>query len=243
VSETVVEPPPTAFPRWLAAIIVGTIALASLVALVWPALPFNRPPTGPTNVGVIRAQVEGPGMAGRIGALAPDFEWNAPDGRTLRLSDLRGSVVVVNFWYTACPPCKKELPALNRVARAQPAVVFLAVDLRESGDKVRSFFDSLDIDRVQPIIDPGTETVARYGVLSWPTTFYVDRGGVIRHLEIGVEPLTEDQITRGIAKASGGEAVAPAPRPEDRTPLVVGAALVALALFGLLAARVLRRPS
>src|SRR5437763_1386556 len=82
------------------AIIIGAIAVASGTALVWPYLPFNREFTGPTNVGVIRRQIEGDGMGGRIGAIAPDFEWNAPNGKTLSLSDLRGKTVVINFWAT-----------------------------------------------------------------------------------------------------------------------------------------------
>ena len=178
---------PTALPRWLAAIIIGAIALASLAALVWPALPFNQPFTGPTNVGVIRAQIEGEGMAGRIGAYAPDFEYNVPTGQTLRLSASRGKVVIVNFWATWCQPCRQEMPALQRVAGTEP-------------DKVRSFMDQLALDRLQPILDTDGATTRRFGVLSLPSTFFIDRTGVIRHLELG-GPLTEEQIKTGLAKA------------------------------------------
>ena len=191
---------PTALPRWLAAIIIGAIALASLAALVWPALPFNQPFTGPTNVGVIRAQIEGEGMAGRIGAYAPDFEYNVPTGQTLRLSASRGKVVVVNFWATWCQPCRQEMPALQRVAGTEPDIVFLETDLQEPGDKVRSFMDQLALDRLQPILDTDGATTRRFGVLSLPSTFFIDRTGVIRHLELG-GPLTEEQIKTGIAKA------------------------------------------
>ena len=191
---------PTALPRWLAAIIIGAIALASLAALVWPALPFNQPFTGPTNVGVIRAQIEGEGMAGRIGAYAPDFEYNVPTGQTLRVSASRGKVVVVNFWATWCQPCRQEMPALQRVAGTEPDIVFLEIDLQEPGDKVRSFMDQLALDRLQPILDTDGATTRRFGVLSLPSTFFIDRTGVIRHLELG-GPLTEEQIKTGIAKA------------------------------------------
>ena len=104
-------------PRVVTAIVVGAIALASLVALVWPSLPMNQAAAGPTAVGVVRRQVDGPNMAGRIGAQAPDFEWNAPDGSTRTLASLRGKVVVMNFWATWCKPCRTEMPALNSVAR------------------------------------------------------------------------------------------------------------------------------
>jgi thiol-disulfide isomerase/thioredoxin len=187
---------PTALPRWIAAIIIGAIALASLAALLWPLL--NRPAT-PADAGVIRAQIEADGAAGRIGAVAPDFEWTGLDGRTLRLSSYRGKVVVVNFWATWCPPCREELPALQRVAASESDVVVLEVDLMEPGDKARSFLDSLGLDRLQPVLDGDGATTRRYGVLSLPSTFFVDKTGVIRHLELTA--VTEAQIRNGIKKA------------------------------------------
>jgi thiol-disulfide isomerase/thioredoxin len=190
------EREPTALPRWIAAIIIGAIALASLAALLWPLL---AKPANPADTGVIRAQIEADGAAGRIGAPAPDFEWIGPDGRTLRLSSYRGKVVVVNFWATWCPPCREELPALQRVAASEPDVVVLEVDLMEPGDKARSFLESLGLDRLQPVLDSDGATTRRYGVLILPSTFFVDAGGVIRHLEL--RQVTEDLIRAGIRKA------------------------------------------
>lgn len=186
----------TALPRWIAAIIIGAIALASLAALLWPIL--NKPAVV-TDAGVIRAQIEADGAAGRIGAIAPDFEWTGSDGQTLRLSSYRGKVVVVNFWATWCPPCREEMPALQRVAASEPDVVVLEVDLMEPGDKARSFLDSLGLDRLQPVLDSDGATTRRFGVLSLPSTFFVDTAGVIRHLELTA--VTEDQIRTGIRKA------------------------------------------
>ena len=190
------EREPTALPRWIAAIIIGAIALASLAALLWPIL--NKPTTA-TDAGVIRAQIEADGAAGRIGAIAPDFEWTGADGQTLRLSSYRGKVVVVNFWATWCPPCREELPALQRVAASESDVVVLEVDLMEPGDKARSFLDSLGLDRLQPVLDSDGATTRRFGVLSLPSTFFVDKAGVIRHLELTA--VTEEQIRTGIRKA------------------------------------------
>jgi thiol-disulfide isomerase/thioredoxin len=187
---------PTALPRWIAAIIIGAIALASLAALLWPLL--ARPST-PTDAGVIRAQIQGDGAAGRIGAMAPDFEWIGDDGQTLRLSSYRGKVVVVNFWATWCRPCREEMPALQRVAASEPDVVVLEVDLMESGDKARSFLDSLGLDKLQPVLDTDGATTRRFGVLTLPSTFFVDKDGVIRHLEL--TQMTEDRIRSGITKA------------------------------------------
>jgi thiol-disulfide isomerase/thioredoxin len=190
------EREPTALPRWIAAIIIGAIALASLAALAWPLI--NKPATV-TDAGDIRAQIETEGEAGRIGAVAPDFEWTGSDGQTLRLSSYRGKVVVVNFWATWCPPCREEMPALQRVAASEPDVVVLEVDLMEPGEKARSFLDSLGLDRLQPVLDSDGATTRRFGVLSLPSTFFVDRSGIIRHLELS--SVSEDQIRTGIRKA------------------------------------------
>jgi len=187
---------PTALPRWIAAIIIGAIALASLAALLWPLL---SKPASVADAGVIRAQIQGEGAAGRIGATAPDFEWTDLDGKTLRLSSYRGKVVVVNFWATWCLPCREEMPALQRVAASEPDVVVLEVDLMEPGDKARSFLDSLGLDRLQPVLDGDGATTRRYGVLTLPSTFFVDRDGVIRHLEL--RQMTEAMIRTGIQKA------------------------------------------
>jgi len=187
---------PTALPRWIAAIIIGAIALASLAALLWPLL---TKPSGRADAGVIRAQIDSEGAAGRIGANAPDFEWTGPDGQTLRLSTYRGKVVVVNFWATWCPPCREEMPALQRVAASEADVVVLEVDLMESADKARSFLDSLALDRLQLVLDTDGATTRRFGVLTLPSTFFVDRDGVIRHLEF--TPMNEQQIRTGVRKA------------------------------------------
>ena len=187
---------PTALPRWIAAIIIGAIALASLTALLWPLL--MKPATS-ADAGVIRAQIEADGAAGRIGATAPDFEWTGPDGQTIRLSTYRGKVVVVNFWATWCAPCREEMPALQRVAASEADVVVLEVDLMEAGDKARSFLDSLGLDRLQPVLDTDGATTRRYGVLTLPSTFFIDKDGVIRHLEL--REMSEALIRTGIQKA------------------------------------------
>ncbi len=199
VTEDVIQDYRPRMPRLVTAIVVGAIAVASLAALLWPSLPMNQDATGPTKVGVIRRQIDGPDMAGRVGAVAPDFEWNAPDGSTRTLSSLHGKVVVVNFWATWCKPCRTEMPALNSVARGSDAV-FLAVDLQEDGARARSFFDQLALDRLDPLLDLDGQTTRRYGVVGLPVTFFIDGQGVIRHVERG-EVMDQGVIREGLAKA------------------------------------------
>ena len=105
----------------------------------------------------------------------------------------------MNFWATWCLPCREEMPALQRVAASEPDIVVLEVDLMEPGDKARSFLDSLGLDRLQPVLDSDGATTRRFGVLTLPSTFFVDKDGVIRHLEL--RQMTEAMIRTGIQKA------------------------------------------
>ena len=186
-------------PRWLTALIVGAIAVASLVALALPYFGVQELFNRPTEVNVIRRIVDIPDAAPRISGIAPDFEWNAPDGTTKKLSDLRGKPVVITFWATWCEPCRQEMPAMQRVARGTDAQ-FLAVDLLEDGARVRGFFDSLALDHLAPLLDIDGTVTRKYSVLELPQTFFIDAQGVIRHIEHGAI-LDDAAVRRGIDKA------------------------------------------
>lgn len=185
-------------PRAIAAIVIGAIGLASLAALVWPQLPVASLFAGPTEVGVVRRVIADASAAPRIGGIAPDFEWNAPSGKTQRLSDLRGRVVVLTFWATWCEPCRREFPAMQRVAVSSDAM-FVAVDLLEDGSRVRSFMDSLALDRIDPLLDTDGALTRAYAAIELPQTFFIDARGVIQHIERG--ELDEAGVRRGIEKA------------------------------------------
>jgi cytochrome c biogenesis protein CcmG, thiol:disulfide interchange protein DsbE len=185
-------------PRPLAVGIVGAILAATLIALFWPSLPFNearRLVVGPTKVDVISRQIESGGAA-RINEMAPDFEWVAPDGRTVRLSALRGRPVVINFWATWCIPCRTEMPLLDAAAAADPSTTFLAIDLDEDGEKIRGFFDQIGVKKVEPMLDVGNATSRRYDLASVPSTFFIDAGGTIRHMQIG--EMDQEKLQRGL---------------------------------------------
>lgn len=191
-------------PRPIAIFVIAAIAGATAVSFAWPTLTraASEPPSLslPTGAGVIRRQIDEAGHAPRISARAPDFEWNAPDGRTRRLQDLHGKTLVVNFWATWCVPCRQEMPALDGVAQRDGDLVVLAVDLQEPGTTVREFFDRYELKAIEPLLDLDGATTRRWGVVSLPTTFFVDRDGVIRHLVVG-GPMTEEAIANGVAKA------------------------------------------
>ena len=185
-------------PRLVAAIVIGAIAVASLVALLFPSLPVVNLFTGPTEVGVIRQLVPDPAARPAIGERAPNFQWNAPDGSTKTLADLKGKPIVITFWATWCEPCRREFPAMQRVASSGDAV-FLAVDLLEDGARVRGFLDSIGVDRITPLLDTDGAVTRAYSAIELPETFFVDTKGVIAHIERG--ELDEAGVRSGIAQA------------------------------------------
>ncbi len=194
-------------PRLLTGIAVTAIIAGSVWVLSGATNPFAPAPPAPapTRVAVIRANVpdaSGERSAGRISAPAPDFEWVSPDGGVHRLSELRGRVVVMNWWATWCGPCRAEMPALQRVAAGEKDVVFLAIDLQEDQEQAAGFFERLELRDLTPIIDPNGQTARRYTIAALPDTYFLGRDGVIKHLELG-GPMDDETIRKGIAKARG----------------------------------------
>lgn len=185
-------------PRLAANLALAALALASLLALLWPALPFPSSRETPIGAGVVLRTIDDPTAVPRVGGVAPDFEWISPAGTTRRLSQLRGKTVVVNFWATWCEPCREEMPALDRAA-ADPTITVLALDLDESAVKVDEFLETYSIRRLESVLDAGKKVATRYGVVGLPTTFFVGPDGLVRHLEI--RGMDDAMIRAGIAKA------------------------------------------
>jgi thiol-disulfide isomerase/thioredoxin len=189
----------TRIPRPLAVALILTIVLVAGLAAFRPAFLGASPArvaAGQSRVGVITADLAPPGATGRIEASAPDFSWVTPDGPTTRLSALRGHPVVVNFWATWCVPCKTEMPLLEAVAQETDAA-FLVVDLEEDAPAVRAFLDHLAVTHLSPLLDTDGAVFRRWGVISLPTTFFVDRDGTVRAVEIG--PLTRERVLGDLA--------------------------------------------
>lgn len=117
-----------------------------------------------------------------VGDRAPDFTVTTIDGETLRLSDLRGQAVLVNFWATWCGPCREEMPEINRVYEDEQDRGFnvVAIDLEESEDQIRRFVDD-ELGGVSFTIglDPDGAITNQYRVTGWPTNYLVDGNGII----------------------------------------------------------------
>lgn len=123
------------------------------------------------------------GPAPEVGALAPDFTLENLDGELVSLSDFRGQNVLVNFWATWCGPCREEMPAIQaRYNRGDFAV--LAVDFGESAERVSGFLAEINVD-LPVLLDLEGAVQELYRVRGYPTTFFIDRSGVIRFFHIG----------------------------------------------------------
>jgi peroxiredoxin len=121
--------------------------------------------------------------APEVGAVAPEISLQSLQGELMSLVDLRGQVVLINFWATWCGPCKLEMPAIQ--ARYNDGgFAVLAVDFNEPADRVQAFVDDLDLS-FPILLDPGGLVQEQYRVRGYPTTFFVDADGIIRVLHIG----------------------------------------------------------
>ena len=116
----------------------------------------------------------------RVGGPAPDFELELFDGGKVRLSDFEGKVVVLNFWASWCPPCREEMPGFERtwLAYRDQGVVFVGVAVQDYEPDSRAFVEETGV--TYPIgMDRTGRIVRSYRPTSMPTTFLIDREGVI----------------------------------------------------------------
>ncbi len=133
----------------------------------------------------------------RASGLAPDFTIQSFDGQTVTLAELRGKVVIVNFWASWCPPCREEAAYLEQTWRKyrDRGVVFLGVDWVDTPANARAYIKEFDITYPNGP-DVGTKTAQAYRIQGVPETFYVDKRGVLRGVHIG--PLKSPELDQKI---------------------------------------------
>nr|WP_026286146.1 redoxin domain-containing protein [Salsuginibacillus kocurii] len=132
----------------------------------------------------------GAGGALEEGDPAPDFTLETLTGETVSLSDYEGRPVFLNFWATWCPPCRAEMPDMERFYEAYDMEI-LAVNLRENAEEVQSFVEELGL--TFPILmDENVEVADAYNVQPIPTSYFIDSDGIIRHMSIG--PMNKEMM-------------------------------------------------
>ena len=136
----------------------------------------------------------------RIGSSAPDFTVRDAE-RTVSLSQLRGQVVVLNFWATWCAPCVEEMPSLVDMQRRMRAkgVTVLAVSVDVDENAYRQFVKNHGVNLLT-VRDASQKTNGLYGTFKFPETYVIDRNGIMRRKFIGPIDWTEPAITDFLGK-------------------------------------------
>jgi peroxiredoxin len=148
--------------------------------------------------------------------IAPDFAVTDLDGRAVRLSALRGRVVLLNVWTTWCAPCREEMPSLDRLhARLRErAFTLLAVSQDEEGRRAVEPFVQQTRLSFPVYLDPEHQVGDRYGVWGYPETFVIDRNGIVVERVIGPRDWASPEAIKQLeALIAAGDGTPPAPAP------------------------------
>ncbi|MGA3349399.1 MAG: TlpA disulfide reductase family protein [Candidatus Sulfotelmatobacter sp.] len=131
---------------------------------------------------------------------APDFTVQDAD-HTVTLSQLKGQIVVLNFWATWCPPCIEEMPSLVQMQQRMKAkgVTVLAVSVDADGSAYRQFLKDHNVNLLS-VRDPDQKSNGLYGTSKFPETYIIDRSGVIRRKFIGAVDWTEPDVIEYLGK-------------------------------------------
>jgi peroxiredoxin len=108
----------------------------------------------------------------------PDFNLKDVDGNSYRFSDLRGKVIIVNFWATWCPPCRAEMPSMQRAWEQlrEEGILMLAIDVGEDEDAIFEFTASYPVE-FPILLDTESDVSEAWQVRGLPTTFVIDQWG------------------------------------------------------------------
>ncbi len=152
-------------------------------------------------IGVALALIAGASLfdgLGKPSGAAPAFALANVAGGTTSLEELKGSVVVVNFWGSWCAPCRAEIPEINRWAEAHPDVRVLGLAVNSgSGGTLETAARRLGIR--YDVLETTSDVVSSWGVTVFPTTFVIDKEGNIKGVKSGT--LTESELESLVRKA------------------------------------------
>jgi peroxiredoxin len=181
---------------WIALIMLGAVLVGCGTGS--PA-PTSQPDT------VATATQAGEEVAVEVGKFAPDFTAKLTNGQTMSLKDLRGKVVLINFWATWCTPCRREMPSFQGLADRLDKKDFqvLAINFQETPDQISKFTEPLAL-KFDVALDQDGKINRLYGVNQYPVSYVIGRDGKILAQQYGPfssEEVLEQALKKWIAGA------------------------------------------
>ena len=136
-------------------------------------------------------------QAAPVSGPAPNFTLKSLSGENLKLSEMAGNVVLINFWASWCGPCRQEMPLLNDLHNKYEPLGFtvIGVNVEEQSDMARGFINDFPVD-FPILLDNSNQVSQMYNVVAMPTTVVVDRDGNMRFLHKGYKPGDEKEYRK-----------------------------------------------
>lgn len=140
--------------------------------------------------------------AKELSGVAPDFSLKNLAGETVKLSDYKGQVVMINFWASWCGPCRQEMPLLDDMSEemSKAGFVLLGVNLDEDVSDARSFLADIGEMSFPILLDPTAKVADLYGNQAMPSSYFVDREGNLAFLHQGYRKGEEAEYRAVIKK-------------------------------------------
>lgn len=163
-----------------------TVRVVAALAVVATLLILGRALTTPAQSSPTSAAATPGAPAPQVGHYAPNATLLDLSNRQVDINSLRGKIVVLNFWYVACEPCQYEMPALEKAYLTYSAkgVVVVGVDISDDAQTISTFIQRLGV--TYPVLrDVGERVALQYRLTATPTSFVLDRQGVIRYKQVG----------------------------------------------------------
>jgi len=172
--------------------VVGIGVLAFIVAgLLRPGAASNTPSSSGATVGL------------QMGDVAPNFTLTTLDGKQVSLSQFRGKPVMLNFWYSTCPGCLAEIPGMQRFYAAQQAAgkdfVILGVNSVDDAQTAQQFAQQYGL-TYSLALDDNQQVATLYHLTATPTSYFIDRQGIIRSVVVG--PVDASTLQQDVAEIS-----------------------------------------
>ena len=137
----------------------------------------------------------------QVGAVAPAFTLPAPAGKQISLSDFRGKPVILNFWYATCPGCLAETPGMQKFYTSRHAgskdFVIVGVNIADDAQVATQFIQQRGL-TYPVVLDQNQHVMALYNINVTPTSYFIDRHGIIRVIVYG--PVDDATLQQDVAK-------------------------------------------